>query len=175
MDAALLAFVLVQSLCPGRLRFSDCARAAGAQIAIMLDEAILYCDGASRGNPGPAAIGAVLFDAQGGRLAEVSEAIGRATNNVAEYRALIAGVQAAVRLGCRKLVIRLDSELAVRQIQGRYKIKNSALIPLAAEARHALTAIHEWHIEHVPRADNSVADQLANEALGPKTRGRSPN
>lgn len=135
----------------------------------MPQEAILYCDGASRGNPGPAAIGAVLYDSSGVVLAEVSEAIGPATNNVAEYRALIAGVEAASRLGCKKLQIRLDSELAVKQLRGSYRIKNANLIALAADARRALATIPEWHIEHVRREANTVADRLANEALGPKT------
>jgi ribonuclease HI/probable phosphoglycerate mutase len=128
----------------------------------------VFCDGASRGNPGPAAIGAALLDETGAEIGAVSETIGVATNNEAEYRALVAGVRRAIELkptaSCR-LEVRMDSELVVRQIEGRYKVKNERLKPLYEAARAALKEFGEWRIRHVPRAENSRPDELANAAL----------
>ena len=125
----------------------------------------VYADGASRGNPGPAAIGASVQDPGGDELASVSETIGRTTNNVAEYRAAIAGVRAAHDLGATSIDLRLDSELVVKQLAGRYRVKNAALKPLFAALVEALEAVGPYTVGHVPRARNKRADALANEAL----------
>lgn len=125
----------------------------------------VYADGASRGNPGPAAIGASVRDAAGRELTTVSERIGRATNNVAEYRAAIAGVRAAAELGASAIDLRLDSELVVRQLSGRYRVKHPLLRPLFAALVEALEAVGPYTVGHVPRARNARADALANEAL----------
>ena len=125
----------------------------------------VYADGASRGNPGPAAIGASVRDERGRELATVSERIGRATNNAAEYRAAIAGVHAAADLGASAIDLRLDSELVVRQLAGRYRVKHPLLRPLFAALVEALEAVGPYTVGHVPRARNARADALANEAL----------
>ncbi len=128
---------------------------------------VIYCDGGSRGNPGPAAIGAVVYDANdlSKVLACVSECIGVATNNVAEYRALIAGLVAAKEQGARCVAVRADSELVVRQLEGRYKVKNAGLRPLFEKARELLREFDEVDIAHVRREDNVDADALVNAAL----------
>lgn len=126
---------------------------------------IAWADGASRGNPGPAAYGYLLTDAAGNELEAAGEVIGRATNNVAEYRGAIAALEAARRHGATELELRLDSELIVRQIQGRYKVKNAALKPLHAELKALSESIPTFSIRHVPRAQNAEADALANAAL----------
>ena len=120
-----------------------------------------------RREPGqcPASIGASVQADDGLELATVSETIGRATNNVAEYRAAIAGVRAAAELGATGLELRMDSELIVRQLLGRYRVKNAALQPLFAALVDALEAIGPYSVGHVPRAKNARADALANEAL----------
>jgi len=101
-----------------------------------IEKAVLYTDGASRGNPGPAAIGAVIKDGQGRVLARISKRIGRTTNNQAEYRAVIAALEEAVRLGAAGVEIKSDSELVVRQINGRYRVKNPGLKPLYLSLIH---------------------------------------
>jgi ribonuclease HI len=129
---------------------------------------VLYTDGASRGNPGPAGIGAALYRVEDGRLApvgEVSEGIGVTTNNVAEYRAVVAGLQRAAELAPERLVLRADSQLLIRQLQGRYRVKAENLRPLYEQARQLLKGIPSVALEHVPREDNTVADALANAAL----------
>lgn len=134
----------------------------------MPDTVLLFCDGGSRGNPGPAAIGAVLLDADHDpprRLATVSESIGVATNNVAEYRALIAGLERAREFGARALRVRADSELVVRQLEGRYRVKHPDLKPLYARARELLDAYEEVDVAHVRREQNADADALVNAAL----------
>jgi probable phosphoglycerate mutase len=125
----------------------------------------LRADGGSRGNPGPGALGYVLCDASGSEVEARGEFLGTCTNNVAEYRALIAGLEAAARLGVRSLVVRMDSELVVRQMLGQYKVKNEGLKPLHAEARKAATKLGSVRFESVPRDDNGRADGLVNEAL----------
>lgn len=122
-------------------------------------------DGGARGNPGPAAIGVVVRDEEGGILATVSETIGEATNNVAEYRALIAGIRQARALGADRLELLGDSELVVKQVRGEYKVKNAGIRPLHAEVIEALEEFEEWSIEHVRREQNSDADALVNDAL----------
>jgi ribonuclease HI len=126
---------------------------------------VLYADGAARGNPGPAAIGAVMFDDDGNPVTEVSETIGEATNNVAEYRALIAGLEAATRFEPQALTVRLDSQLLVRQLSGEYRVKAKNLKPLYEKVRQLLGRFPRVTIEHVPRERNEWADRLANQAL----------
>ncbi len=125
----------------------------------------LRCDGGSRGNPGPAALGYVLCDPAGAEIEAEGIFIGTATNNVAEYRSLISGLEAAIRFEVPELIVRMDSELVVRQMLGQYKVKNEGLKPLHADARAAATRIARVRYESVPRDDNGRADGLVNEAL----------
>ena len=126
---------------------------------------VAYTDGASRGNPGPSSFGVVLFDADGRQVHSVSQALGRATNNQAEYRGAIAALEAALGLGAREVELRMDSELVVRQLSGRYKVRNPGLIPLHNRIRYLRKLFDSVSIVHVPRAQNREADRLANEAL----------
>lgn len=125
----------------------------------------LYIDGASRGNPGPAGIGVVVKNATGRIIAEISEFIGRGTNNVAEYRALIRALEEAAALGARHIVVRSDSELLVRQLTGEYKVKSPDLSPLHLETHRLLKAFPKASVERIPRGKNAAADALANRAL----------
>lgn len=125
---------------------------------------LVFTDGASRGNPGPAAAGFVLY-AEQGELHREARSLGVLTNNQAEYRALLLGLAAARRLGGERVEIAMDSELVVRQLEGRYKVKHPLLKPLYEEARLALTAFSAWRVRHIPRAENALADALANQAL----------
>ena len=125
----------------------------------------LRADGGSRGNPGPGALGFVLCDATGAEVEARGEFLGTCTNNVAEYRALIAGLEAASHHGVHQLVVLMDSELVVRQMLGTYKVKNEGLKPLHAEARKAAAKLGQVRFESVPRDDNGRADALVNEAL----------
>ncbi|HYQ78773.1 MAG TPA: ribonuclease HI family protein [Solirubrobacterales bacterium] len=121
-------------------------------------------DGGARGNPGPAAIGVVLRD--GGEVVEeVGETIGEATNNVAEYRALLRGIELATERGATDLELVGDSELVVRQVEGRYKVKNPGMKELHEEVKRALRGLDSWSIRHVRRAENADADRLVNQAL----------
>jgi len=122
-------------------------------------------DGGSRGNPGPAAIAAVVRDADGEVLQEKGKTIGSATNNVAEYRALLLGIELAAALGASELELVGDSELIVRQVKGEYKVKDRALRELHAQAKQALEPFEHWSIRHVRREQNADADRLVNEAL----------
>ena len=126
---------------------------------------VAYTDGASRGNPGPSSFGAVVYDTDGNVLHSVSQALGRATNNQAEYRGAIAALEAALGLGAREVELRMDSELVVRQLSGRYKVRNPGLIPLHNRIRYLRKLFDSVSIVHVPRAQNREADRLANEAL----------
>jgi ribonuclease HI len=122
-------------------------------------------DGGARGNPGPAAIGVVLRDDGGRIVEEVGEEIGEATNNVAEYKALLRGIELAAAQGASELELVGDSELVVRQVEGRYKVKNAGIKPLHAEVKRALGDFDAWSIRHVPRSQNADADRLVNRAL----------
>ncbi|HEX3172740.1 MAG TPA: reverse transcriptase-like protein [Solirubrobacterales bacterium] len=122
-------------------------------------------DGGARGNPGPAAIGVVVRDAGGAVLEERGERIGSATNNVAEYRALLLGIERARELGAGELELVGDSELVVRQVKGEYKVKDATLRQLHEQATRALGPFERWSIRHVPRAQNAEADRLVNAAL----------
>ena len=127
--------------------------------------ATLYADGAARGNPGPAGSGALLLDETGRPIAELALPLGRATNNVAEYRALILGLEEARRRGIDEIDVRMDSLLVVRQMQGLWKIKHPGLRPLALRAGALLAEFRDRTIEHIPREDNGRADALANKAI----------
>jgi ribonuclease HI len=126
---------------------------------------VLHVDGGARGNPGPAAAGAVVADTDGTVLDEASEALGIATNNVAEYRGLLLGLRRARKLGATELDIYNDSELIARQLTGQYRVKNEALRPLYEQARAELSGFDRWSITSVPRAQNAHADALVNAAL----------
>ncbi len=126
---------------------------------------ILHVDGGARGNPGPAAIGIVVSTPDGKVLDEVAERIGVATNNVAEYRALLRGLERARALDATEVEIVGDSELVARQLTGAYKVKHPAMKPLHAEAVAALRGFARWSVRSVPRAQNARADELVNQAL----------
>lgn len=125
----------------------------------------LRVDGGSRGNPGPGAIGVVLEDHAGNVVEEFGRTIGVCTNNVAEYRALIAGLESAARAGAKELEVLADSELLVKQVRGEYKVKNEGLKPLHGEATRLMREFKRVVVRHVPRAENAEADRLVNEAL----------
>ena len=126
---------------------------------------VVHVDGGARGNPGPAAIGVVVSDGEGTVLDEVAETIGVATNNVAEYQALLKGVERAAALGADDVELVNDSELVARQLTGQYKVKHPAMKPLYEDARSALQSFGRWTIRTVPRAQNARADALVNAAL----------
>jgi ribonuclease HI len=129
---------------------------------------LIYADGGARGNPGPAAIGALVLDpatTPPTRLATVSERIGSTTNNVAEYEAVIAALEAAQAFPARVVRVRADSMLVVEQLAGRWKVKQAHLKPLYARARALLDAYDEVDLAHVPREENADADALVNAAL----------
>lgn len=134
-------------------------------------EYFIQADGASRGNPGEAGIGAVIADARGRTIKELKYFLGMATNNVAEYRAVILALQKALDLGAGSVTLHLDSELVVRQLRGEYKVREAHLKLLHREALDILSRFLEYHIHHVPREENRRADQLANEAIEQKLRG----
>ena len=125
----------------------------------------LYCDGASRGNPGPSGAGVVILDNNGEQIFELSRFLDNATNNEAEYKALIRGLRAAADIGIKRLQIFLDSELVVNQLLGTYKVRNPRLIKLFDETMSRLRQFDEYAIFHVGRELNQEADRLANEAI----------
>jgi ribonuclease HI len=129
------------------------------------DRLVVNVDGGSRGNPGPAAIAAVIASPDGELLEELAERIGEATNNVAEYRALLLGLERAHALGAREVELIGDSELVVRQVHGRYKVKDATLRKLRDQVEKALREFDRWSFRHVRREDNEAADLLVNEAL----------
>jgi len=130
---------------------------------------VVHVDGGARGNPGPAAAGAVLSTPDGDVLDEASEFLGTATNNVAEYRGLLLGLARAKALGATEVEVVNDSELVAKQINGDYKVKHPAMRPLYLEAMTALRAFDGWSIRSVPRAQNADADALVNQALDAQT------
>ena len=130
-----------------------------------IDKAIIYTDGASRGNPGPAAIGAVIKDGQGRVLARISKRIGRTTNNQAEYQAIIAALEKALGLGAASVEVKSDSELTVRQINGSYRVKNTGLRPLHQRVGELRSLFQGFSIASIPRRQNAEADRLCNAAL----------
>lgn len=130
-----------------------------------VNKVIIYADGAARGNPGPASIGVTIKDEQGNLVADISRRIGITTNNQAEYRAIIAALEKAISLGAGYVELRSDSELVVRQISGRYRVKNEALKPLYQKAKQLAASLRGFTITHIPREQNTEADKLANRAL----------
>ena len=130
---------------------------------------IAYADGASRGNPGPSALGVVVYDEAGEELHRVSRALGHGTNNQAEYRAAIAALEAALGLGAREVELCMDSEVVVRQLSSRYRVRNPRLIPLYKRVLDLRSRFQRMAVRHVPRERNRVADGLANEALDKMT------
>jgi ribonuclease HI len=133
-------------------------------------KATLFADGGSRGNPGPAASGAVLYAEDGTVLAEVGEYLGIATNNVAEWRALLAGLVRARELGIDEIAVRMDSELVVRQISGVYRVKHADLIPLHVKAKSLLRQFKSVDVQHVRRKENAAADAVVNQYLDAAAR-----
>jgi len=126
---------------------------------------VVHVDGGARGNPGPAAIGVVVAGADGTPIEQRGERIGEATNNVAEYRALLRGLERARALGATEVELVGDSELIAKQVNGQYKVKHAGLRPLHAQALAALGAFASWRVRTVPRAQNAAADALVNAAL----------
>ena len=126
---------------------------------------VIYADGAARGNPGPAGAGAVLYDRDGVVVKELTRALGRATNNVAEYSALILGLEEAKRRGATSVDVRMDSLLVVEQMRGRWRIKHPGLKDLALRAGALLASFPERDITHIPREENAHADLLSNRAI----------
>ena len=124
----------------------------------------LYVDGAAKGNPGPAGIG-VLVELEGEVLKEYSGFLGKATNNVAEYKALIKGLEIVRKLGAKRVNAISDSELIVRQMNGQYKVKNEKLLPLYQSARDLVGSLDAFRIRHVSRSENQHADRLANHGI----------
>ena len=126
---------------------------------------VVNVDGGARGNPGPAAVAAVASTPDGDVLAERGKRLAPTTNNVAEYRALLLGIETARELGADEIELVGDSELVVRQVLGDYRVKNAGLQPLHAEVVEALDGFADWSIRHVRREDNAAADRIVNEVL----------
>lgn len=126
---------------------------------------VVHTDGGARGNPGPAAAAAVLSAPDGTRLDQAAVRLGRATNNEAEYRGLLLGLERARALGATDVEVVGDSELVARQVDGTYKVRSRALAPLHAQARAALEGFARWSLRTVPRAENAAADALVNRVL----------
>jgi ribonuclease HI len=126
---------------------------------------VVHVDGGARGNPGPAAAGAVVSEPGGEVLDEATELLGVASNNVAEYRGLLLGLARARALGATEVEVVNDSELVAKQVNGQYRVKHPAMRPLYLEAIEALRGFEAWSIRSVPRAENVAADALVNQAL----------
>jgi len=126
---------------------------------------VICTDGASRNNPGPAAIGVTIKDEKGNLVASISQRIGKATNNQAEYTAIIAALEEAIKIGATHVELKADSELVVQQINGRYKVKKTTLRPLYQKAVQLIGSLEAFTITHIPREQNREADSLANKAL----------
>jgi ribonuclease HI len=126
---------------------------------------VVHVDGGARGNPGPAAAAAVVSTPEGDVLDEAHELLGVVTNNVAEYRGLLLGLDRARALGADEVEVVNDSELVAKQVNGQYKVKHPDMKPLHAAATKALSGFHRWRVRSVPRAQNAAADALVNQAL----------
>jgi ribonuclease HI len=129
---------------------------------------IIYADGAARGNPGPAAIGIIIQNQTGSTVATISRQLGITTNNQAEYQAIIAALEKATSLGAKNVILKSDSELVVKQINGLYKIKKTALRPLYQQVVQLIGSLESFSISYIPREQNAAADALANQALDGK-------
>jgi ribonuclease HI len=143
------------------------SRAAGVE-----GKARVHIDGAARGNPGPAGVGVLILGPDGDVVERLHRFIGEATNNVAEYQALLLALERVLELGYTELEVRSDSELLVRQIQGRYQVKSPGLRPLYKVAREQLAVFRHFDIRHVPREENAEADRLANRGIDEGVRSR---
>ena len=128
-------------------------------------DVILFTDGASRGNPGPASLGAVILSTQGKVLKEISKPLGIQTNNYAEYMALLEGLLACAEGGAKKVTVKADSQFMIRQMKGEYKVKAEGIIPLYQKCSKVAALFQDIEFIHIPREENTVADRLANEAL----------
>lgn len=126
---------------------------------------VVHVDGGARGNPGPAAAGAVLSSPDGEVVDRAHKLLGRVTNNVAEYRGLLLGLQRASELGASEVEVINDSELIAKQVNGDYRVKHPDMVPLHAQALRALRGFERWTVRSVPRAENAAADALVNAAL----------
>jgi ribonuclease HI len=126
---------------------------------------IVYCDGAARGNPGPAGAGALLIAADGTVVDEIARGLGETTNNVAEYTAAILGLERASELGADEVTLRSDSQLLVNQLTGRYRVRTEHLVPLHRRVRDLAQRFSRVRFEHIPRERNGEADRLANEGV----------
>jgi ribonuclease HI len=129
------------------------------------ERVVVHVDGGARGNPGPAGVGAVVTDERGNELARANDFIGDATNNEAEYHALLLGLALASQLGAREVEVVNDSQLVARQITGEYRVKKADLKPLHARALARLRGFERWQVRSVPREQNELADELVNEAI----------
>ncbi|MBV8198326.1 MAG: ribonuclease HI family protein [Candidatus Eremiobacteraeota bacterium] len=138
-----------------------------------MEEATLFADGGSRGNPGPAASAAILFGSGDEIIEEIGSYLGVATNNVAEWTALILGLEAAARRGVRRLKVRLDSELVVKQLRAEYRVKHAGLQPLYRRAAALLRHFDDVDIQHVGRKENAAADRLVNHVLDQEAPARA--
>lgn len=147
------------------LSISDKAGKDVSTINKQFDFLIVNVDGASKGNPGEAGIGVAVFDKDLNVLQESCEYIGVATNNIAEYKALILGVKLAIKFNAKNTLFKSDSELLVKQITGEYRVKNPQLMCLFTEVKSLLGKLPEWKIKHVPREENREADLLANKGV----------
>ena len=132
---------------------------------VNIKRVVIFTDGAAEPNPGPAAIGAIIKDKQGRLITTIARSIGRATNNQAEYKAIIAALEHAITLGANQVEIHSDSELVVRQINGEYRVKKATLKPLYQQVKQLQSRLKSFTITHIPRQQNTEADNLANKAL----------
>lgn len=132
---------------------------------MLIKKVVIHTDGVSRGNPGQAAIGATIKDEQEQLIASISRRIGWATNNQAEYKAIVAALEKAVELGARQVELNSDSELVVKQINSQYRVKKEALKPLYQRVKELQGRLGGFTIKHIPRQQNKEADKLANRAL----------
>ena len=131
----------------------------------MAEKLIIYTDGGARGNPGPAAIGAVIYNEQKNKITEISQFIGHATNNQAEYQAVLAAIKKAKALGAKEIVFYLDSELVTNQLAGNFKIKNKGLASLFVQIYNEMINFKKVSFHYIPREQNKEADRLVNQAL----------
>lgn len=147
------------------LRARDSATETTSLPATLDDAVILWSDGAARGNPGPAGAGAILKKPNGELLAECSEYLGHTTNNIAEYKALLLGLERALELGVRRIEVRADSELLIKQLRGQYRVRHENLKPLFETAKQLLDRFDATRLTHVRREQNGEADRLANAGI----------
>lgn len=136
------------------------------------DLIVVNVDGASKGNPGESGIGVAIFDKDSNLINEACDYLGVATNNVAEYRALILGIKLSTKYNAKRVLFKADSELMVKQIKGEYRVKNAQLKLLFTEAQSLLKKLSNWKIMHVPREENKEADLLANKGVEMSTKNR---